>query len=362
MLKLRQSNMIKISVSLLVLLLLLRLFAPLAIKKGINYAIATTAGISGKVGDVDIALYRGAYQVHDIELYMVDGQQQKPLIKVQRVDISVLWSALFNGSLVAELAISHPEFYFIDTAGQKEKINPNIKDEQTWITLVNRLAPFSIDRVDIIDGVIALETFTGKRRTVTEIRDVQGQVTNLTNSRSFSGSLVSQMSIQAKVAGVCLLSVSGSYDPYAAKPTFDFDVEMQRLPVKQIDHLIRFYTPFDFEAGEVDFAMELAAKQGQVQGYVELGVYHLEVFDWQEDVVKDGDNPFEWLFEGLVGGLSEILENDKKDLLATRIPLEGQIDDIDTPLLPAIVAILKNGFVKAFDLKVDKIISFDESP
>jgi hypothetical protein len=345
----------------LALLILLRLFAPLAVKKGINYAISTTPGISGSVGDVDIALYRGAYQVNDIALYIEDGQQQKPLIKVSQLDISVLWSALLNGAVVAELAFTHPAFYYLDTAGQDTNVNPKVKDEKTWITLVKRLAPFSIDRVDIIDGVIALATFSDERKTITEIQEVNGQITNLTNSRSFSGSLVTQMAVQGKIAGVCPLAMSGSYDPYARNPTFDFDVEMQRLPVKQIDHLISFYTPFDFEAGEVDFAMELAARQGQVQGYVEVGIYHLDVFDWQEDVVKDGDNPFEWLFEGLAGGMSEILENDKKDLLATRVPLEGKIDNIDTPLLPAIGAILKNGFIKAFDMKVDKVISFDES-
>lgn len=357
---LRRSRLIKLSVFLLALLIILRLLAPLAIERGVNHAIATTPGISGSVGDVDIALYRGAYQVEDIELYIIQGEQSKPMIKVKRLDISILWSALFRGSVVAELAFEHPQFYIADTAGKEEKLNPDVKDEETWITLANRLAPFSIDRIDIIDGIVSLETSSEELQSLTQIEQVNGQITNLTNSQSFSGSMVSQMAIQAKVAGICPLSMSGSYDPYAAKPTFNIDVEMQRLPVKQIDSLIRFYTPFDFEAGEIDFAMEFAAKLGKVNGYVEVGIYKLDVFNWQEDVVKDGDNPFEWLFEGLAGGLSELLENDEKDLLATRIPLEGEIENIDTPLLPAIGAIFRNGFIKAFDMKVDDVISFDD--
>lgn len=348
-------------ISLAVILVALRLVAPYAVQKGVNYAIKTTPGLSGQVGDVDIALYRGAYQVKDIELNLVDGDLQKPLISIQQLDISVLWSALFRGSIVSEMTFLKPQFYYADDVQQEEKINQDVQDEKTWITLANRLVPFSIDRIDIIDGRLMFETISAQRKTLTEITDVHGQITNLTNSKQRSGSLVTNLVLDAEIAGVCPLAVSGSYDPYASKPTFNVDVEMQRLPVKHIDHLISFYSPFDLEAGQIDFAMEFASKQGDVSGYVKAGVYDLSVFDWQEDVVKDGDNPFQWLFEAATGGIAELFEGGKKDLIATRVPLEGKIDDIQTPLWPAIGAIIKNAFIKSLDIKVDKVVSLPAS-
>ncbi|ABG42638.1 hypothetical protein Patl_4139 [Paraglaciecola sp. T6c] len=348
-------------ISLAVILVALRLVAPYAVQKGVNYAIRTTPGLSGQVGDVDIALYRGAYQVENIELNLVDGDLQKPLISIQQLDISVLWSALLRGNIVSEMTFLKPQFYYADDVQQEEKINQDVQNEQTWITLANRLVPFSIDRIDIIDGRLMFETISAKRKTLTEITDVHGQITNLTNSKQRSGSLVTHLALDAEIAGVCPLAVSGSYDPYAAKPTFNVDVEMQRLPVKHIDHLISFYSPFDLEAGQIDFAMEFASKQGDVSGYVKAGVYDLSVFDWQEDVVKDGDNPFQWLFEAATGGIAELFEGGKKDLIATRVPLEGKIDDIQTPLWPAIGAIIKNAFIKSLDIKVDKVVSLPAS-
>jgi len=291
----------------------------------------------------------------------VDGGLQKPLISIQQLDISVLWSALFRGSIVSEMTFLKPQFYYADDVQQKEKINQDVQDEQTWITLANRLVPFSIDRIDIIDGRLMFETISAQRKTLTEITDVHGQITNLTNSKQRSGSLVTNLVLDAEIAGVCPLAVSGSYDPYASKPTFNVDVEMQRLPVKHIDHLISFYSPFDLEAGQIDFAMEFASKQGDVSGYVKAGVYDLSVFDWQEDVVKDGDNPFQWLFEATTGGIAELFEGGTKDLIATRVPLEGKIDDIQTPLWPAIGAIIKNAFIKSLDIKVDKVVSLPAS-
>ncbi|WP_082769047.1 DUF748 domain-containing protein [Paraglaciecola hydrolytica] len=343
----------------ILLLVLLRVAAPYAVKKGVNYAIDTTPGLSGKVGDIDIALYRGAYQIEDIELYLVDGELQKPLIKIQQLDISVLWSALFHGSIVSKMTFLQPQFYYADKAEREEHINEDVQNEQTWITLANRLVPFSIDRIDIVAGRLLFAVINNEQTNITEIQEINGHITNLTNSKKHSGSLVTNMRLDAVIENVSPIVLSGSYDPYADKPSFNFDVEMQRLPVKKIDHLISFYTPFDVEAGEVDFVMEFAANQGVVEGYVKGGVYDLSVFDWQEDVVKDGDNPFQLLFEALTGGVAELFENGQSDLLGTKVPLEGTIDELKTPLWPAIFGIIKNAFFKALEIKIDDIVKID---
>ncbi|MDP5131442.1 MAG: DUF748 domain-containing protein [Paraglaciecola sp.] len=347
---------IKLIIGLVSLLVLLRVMAPYAVEKGVNYALTTTPGLTGHVGDVSLALYRGAYQIEDIELFLVDGELQKPLIAIKQLDISVLWSALFRGKVVAEMRFLHPEIYYEDVKNRDEHVNDDVQDEQTWITLANRLVPFAIDRIDVIGGQLAFATIDEVLSTRALITDITGQITNLTNSKEHSGSLVTNMHFDGLIEGICPLRMGGAYDPYAKKPTFNFDVEMQRLPVKKIDHLISFYAPFDLEAGEVDFAMEFAAKQGVVAGYVKAGVYDLSVFDWHEDVVEDGDNPFEWLFESLTGGVAEIFENGSNDLIATRVPLEGHIDNIETPLWPAIYAIIKNAFIQSLEIKVDGVV------
>lgn len=340
--------------STLLFLFVLRLAAPFAVEKGVNYALQQTPGLRGKIGDVDIALYRGAYQIKDIELYVIDGTLEKPLVRITRLDISILWAALFRGSVVAEMQFFQPEFYYADTSEQEEKINDDASDEQTWVSLANKLVPFAIDRIDILDGRLMLETIATEQTNLSEINKVNGYISNITNSKDHSGSLVTNMQLNGMIEGVCPLQLSGSYNPYAAKPTFNIDVEMQRLPVEHIDGLIAFYAPFDVEAGELDFAMEFIADEGKVDGYVKAGVYDLSVFRWHEDVVVDGDNPFQWLFEALSGGVAEIFEDGERDLLATEVPLEGQLDDIETPVWPAVLSIIKNAFGESLNIKVDE--------
>ena len=340
-------------VSIILLLLALRLSAPYAIEKGVNYTLKTTPGLRGEIGDVDLALYRGAYQINDIELFLIDGGLEKPLMKVKRLDISVLWAALFRGSVVAEMQFLEPQFYYADNKNKEQEINEDASNEKTWVSLANRLVPFSIDRVDILNGRIKLETIATEQTSVSQITRVNGLISNITNSKDHSGSLVTNMQVEGMIEGVCPLQISGSIDPYASKPTFNFDVEMQRLPVEKIDGLIAFYAPFDVEAGELDFAMELAAEQGKVDGFVKAGVYDLSVFEWHDDVQVDGDNPFQWLFEALTGGIAGLFEDNTRDLIATEIPLTGQIDNIETPLWPAIYGIIKNAFIESLDITVE---------
>ena len=67
------------------------------------------------------------------------------------------------------------------------------------------------------------------------------------------------------------------------------------------------------------------------------------------------------LWEGLVGAIAELLENQPRDQLATNIPLEGDLSNPDTSVLVAVINILRNAFVEAFQANLDNSISlFDD--
>lgn len=135
---------------------------------------------------------------------------------------------------------------------------------------------------------------------------------------------------------------------------------MQRLSVKDIEGLIAFYAPFDLEAGHIDGAVELAAKDGELTGYVKAGVHQLSVFSWRKDVVEDGDNPLQILFEAASDLVAEVLENDKSKLVATRVPIQGTIDNTETSVFSAVVAVLQNAFLQTFDMEIEDIVSFEQ--
>jgi len=342
------------------LLILARVGAPYAVQYYINQQINQTKGITGQVGDVDLQLYRGAYAVDDIEIYAVDEQSSpKPLLSVKTLDFSLAWSAVLNGNLVTNMVFSQPKVVVYDKDTTTPEQNQQVKDERTWIGLANNLVVFSIDTLKIIDGKISLVNQTKKGEIPTYIANINADIKNITNAQNLTKTLVTSVDVKGDLMGEATLTLVGKLDPFSEQANFDFNMEVQRFSVKQIQTVFNVYTPFDIEAGGIDGAMELAAKSNEVNGYAKAGVYDLSIFSWREDVEKDDDGLFTIIFEGGADLLSAILENDESQLVAARIPIEGTLDNTDISTFQAVVSVLKNAFFDATKMQVDDIVSYE---
>ena len=161
--------------------------------------------------------------------------------------------------------------------------------------------------------------------------------------------------------GDAKINFDGKLDPFSKKANFDINLELERFSVKSIESIIDFYTPFDFEAGSIDGAMELAAHDNQLEGYVKAGIYDLEIFSWREDIQKDDDGLFTLIFEGTSDLVSSFLENDDSELIAARVPISGKLDNTDISTFEAVISVLQNAFFDAFKMKVDNVISFEST-
>ncbi|WP_442853193.1 DUF748 domain-containing protein [Alteromonas sp. LOR] len=350
----------KVIVVTVLLLIFARIGAPYAVQYYINQQINQTKGITGQVGDVDLHLYRGAYSVDDIEIYAVDDQSSpKPLLSVTTLDFSLAWSAILNGNLVTNMVFSQPKIVVYDKDTTTPEQNPQVKDERTWIGLANNLVVFSIDTLKIIDGKVSLVNQTKKGEIPTYIANINADIKNITNAQNLMKTLVTSVDVTGDLMGEATLTLVGKLDPFSEQANFDFNMEVQRFSVKQIQTVFNVYTPFDIEAGGIDGAMELAAKSNEVSGYAKAGVYDLSIFSWREDVEKDDDGLFTIIFEGGADLLSAILENDESQLVAARIPIEGTLDNTDISTFQAVVSILKNAFFDATKMQVDDIVSYE---
>ena len=57
----------------------------------------------------------------------------------------------------------------------------------------------------------------------------------------------------------------------------------------------------------------------------------------------------------------EIFENQPKDQFATKVPMEGDLSNPDTAILPAIWTIFRNAFINALNKSVDDTIEFGDT-
>lgn len=337
----------------------LRLYAPYGLERYINQKIDEAPGLSGSIGDVDLHLYRGAYLIESIALYSEKGRHgSSPLLAIDVMDLSVLWSALWRGEVVADVMLTAPTLTIRRTEGTDAIDQDAVKNEKTWIALVNQLVPFSIDQVDIRSGAVNWNVRLNEEQAALSFTDIDGGVSNITNSRHFSGSRIAHLELSGLLAGEAKLQLQGSYQPFSDRPTFDVDASVEQFSLSHLDSMIQVYAPFDVEAGAVDGAMELKSIDGKASGYVKVGMYGLEVFEWRADIIRDNDNPFQALFEGFTDLVSAALENDETDLVATKIPIEGDISSPDTPFWPTLSGLFRNAFIEAYQMNIDDIVEF----
>lgn len=346
-------------IAIVVVLVAIRALLPVAIKTWANKKLDEAPQYRGHIADVDLHLYRGAYQIEGVTVTKVTGEVPVPFFKAPLIDVSIAWRALLDGSFVAEFDIWQPEINFVD--GRTEADTQTGGSLEAWQNIIQDLTPVRIDRFSVHDGSLHFRNFNSTPSVNVYLNNIDAEARNLTNSRDLSDTLVASVRGTAMAMNDAALEFELKVDPYQSQPTFDLDTRMESLPVAHIDELIRAYAPFDLEAGSLTIASEIAASKGAITGYVTPILHHVEVFRWKEDVVKDKDNIFRVLWESVVGLFSELLENQPQDQIATRVPIAGEFTDPQTDVFVTIGGIFRNAFIEAYKSRLEGSVSLEDA-
>ncbi len=127
-------------------------------------------------------------------------------------------------------------------------------------------------------------------------------------------------------------------------PDFDLDLAIENTDMTRMNDILRAYGKFDVAAGKFSFYTQLAAKNGYVNGYVKPLFQDMKVYDKQQDKNK----PFlKKAYEAVVGGVAKLLENKKREEVATRADISGPIENPKSSVLQIIGKLLENAFIRA---------------
>jgi hypothetical protein len=326
-----------------VLLVIARFAAPTFVRWYVNSTIDRDPRYDGKIGDVNIHLWRGAYSIEDIRLIKTTGNVPVPLFAAKHVDLAIEWNALLHGKLVGKIAIEKPELNFVDSDTEGE--------DQTgaggpWLGIIRDLFPFKINSATVSDGTIHFRAFHSDPLVDVYLSDVDGALENLTNINDDTAPLISTVKIHAMAMDSGRLDYLMKFDPTSYHPTFEMAVKLIGLDVTKTNDLARAYGAFDFEGGWFDLVVELKAREGQVEGYVKPLFRNVKIFSVRRDIPED--NIIEVFWEALVGTTTKILENRKRDQFGTLIPMKGDMTAPKTDILATIGDVLRTAFVRAY--------------
>jgi hypothetical protein len=324
-----------------------RIAAPYVILRVVNDKLADLDGYTGSIDDVDLSLWRGAYQVEGIRIDKSNGKVPVPFLAIERLDLGVEWRALFDGSIVARVVLYRPEVNFVKGP---TKAQTQTGKEADWRKELEELVPLRIDSFVIVDGEAHYRDLHARPKVDVVLDHLALTVTNLTNSEEISEDRVAKFELEAILMRSGQLKVEGDIDPFAKQPTFQLKTRLDDLRIAQLNDFLKAYVNVDAERGRLSLYSILRAQKGGFKGYAKPLIENLDLLTWK----KEDERPIEKLWEGIVGAAAEVLENQPHDRLATRIPIEGRFDNPDIATWNAVIETLRNAFVRVLQHGLDK--------
>lgn len=303
----------------------------------VNKVLNHINGYEGSAQSINIDLYRGAYRINKLVLNKKEGNIPVPFIAIDTTDFSIQWLALLHGRVVSEVTLLSPSIHFAVNESSSQTGN-NVD----WTKPIRRLMPIDINHVWFRDGTISYQDFASHPQVNIYIHHIQGEVSNLRNVVDQAQLLPSTITIHGASIGNGELSIQGRMNILKKMPDVDLLTKLENVQLTALNDYSNAYGGFDFKDGIFHLYSEFIINNEEVSGYVKPVAQHIAIIDLHKT-----QNPLKLAWESVVAGIVTLFTNHTYDQFATKIPLTGDLRNIQTDDWSAIANIFHNAFVQA---------------
>ena len=149
------------------------------------------------------------------------------------------------------------------------------------------------------------------------------------------------------------MELQGQMDLIKRIPDLDLALSLEHTDARALNDFTQHYTGLDFDKGIFNLYSELVIADGYLMGSLKPILKDVKF-------IGKEDSFLETLWEGFVGFFKFILKNHKENTLATKIPLEGNLNEVKGNTWTAVTNIFKNAWIEAFKGMVDQQIDFQQ--
>lgn len=332
------------------ILIIARLALPYIVKAYVNNVLAELPGYTGAIKDIDIALYRGAYTIEGLYLIEEGAKMDVPMLSIPSADVSIQWGALFDGEIVSEIILDHPKYIYLF---ENQKAIETPTETYDWSKALTNLVPIQINRFQANNAKVAFVQVATEPNIDLHIDNLDIVATNLRNVVREDENLPSSLSANGVSVGGGSFNLEGKMDLVREIPDVDLTFALEDSKASALNPFAQHYAKLDFEKGMFNLFGEIVIADGHLKGYVKPILKNAKLLGKE-------DGFLETLWEGFVGFFKFILKNKSKNTLATKVSIEGDLNNVKSKTFPAILNILKNGWIKAYQEKVDDEVEFKD--
>jgi hypothetical protein len=321
-----------------------RIFLPNIVRHYVNRTLDRNVQYEGRVGNVEVHLWRGAYSIRDIKISKRTGTVPVPFFAAKRLDFAIQWNALLHRRIVARFLMDQPELNFVSESDETES---QTGSGGPWLQMIRDLSPFKVNSAVVQEGSVHFRAYKSQKPVDIYLSHVNATVDDLGNIRNQTNPMVTTVQAAAMAMDQAKLDFKMTLDPFSYRPSFHLAVRLLGLDVTKLNDFALAYGKFDFKRGWFDLIVEADAKEGQLNGYIKPLFRHLKVFSLTADLSEDRVLQFFW--QALLGGTTTIFKNFSRDQFGTLIPFTADTSRTTTAdILGTIGNVLRNAFVRAY--------------
>lgn len=349
---LARHNKILLAVAVIAVLLIgLRLALPTIVERYVNRQLQDLNGYTGHVGDIHIALWRGAYVIEDIVIQKKTAKNNEPFLDADQLELAVQWRALLHGSVVGQAHFYRAQLNLVQSEDSSQR---QLGDDNNWNAALAKLFPFTFNEISGDNCVVRFRAPGIERKEALALHDIRFSLRNLTNALPADDQAAfANFDLNGRALGQGVLQIDGKLNPAATAPTFEVAAELKDVSLPALNPWLDTYAGVNAEAGMFSVYTEFAAAEGKFKGYVKPIAKEVKVVTPPE---KRG-NLFSRAWTGLVQLATTLFKNHPHDQLATRVPFSGSIDKPDADVWITVINILRNAFISAFSNSLERSVS-----
>lgn len=327
-----------------VLAICIRPMLPRVVRWYVNRALNHNLIYEGRIGDVSLHLWRGAYSIDNVQIFKRTGAVPDPFVSIKTLDLAIQWNAILHHKIVGVVDLEQPQVNFVASSDQSEGQSG---EGGAWLSTLRSLFPFQLNRVEVHDGAIHFHSYARATPVDVYLNHLEATVDDLSNIRGQSMPLLTTVDAKGLAMDQAKFELHMKLDPFSYYPTFEMETRLLGLDATKLNDLSETYGQFRFKEGFFDVVLAAKSEDGQVSGYVKPLFRHMRMFDPLNDLKTD-DNALQYFWQAVLGTVTTALKNFPRDQFGTMVPFTGDMNQPDLSYLAAVGNVLRNAFIRAY--------------
>ncbi|MEW6468995.1 MAG: DUF748 domain-containing protein [Bacteroidota bacterium] len=331
------------------LIWLINLLLPFLVRPLVNRALSKLGAYSGNLRRLRIRLFQPAFIIHDFHMEEIREKRTR-FVSCREFRMDFEWLALWKRTFVCDVRLKDCSVYLEKGEEDAEKTT-TVKDKAPQNEIVLEMPtlvfPAIVKSFEVLGGRLDFEDTAAQPQVKLEVSEIEMRGTNI--------STVPLRRLPPAEIRIRATAYSGTIDIqlkatlYEKRPAFDMNLEVKNIDMPRLNPMFEAYGKFDVSDGRMGLFAEVAAKGGRFRGYVKPLIRDLKVLG-RDDRSESALNR---IWQGMIGTVKELFENQKKDQLATKIPMQGTFNEPNIRIWRAVMYVLRNAFVAALKPSID---------